>query len=157
RHRPFANRSVHARPRCCCDRLSSISSRPPDVLPEFPSRPMPALVTPLHARLQRSGLVMMKTTLILMLAGALIGVVVASFVVPPALAWYTAPGGLPQGTQIQALVQIPEVIRYATSQLMHGQLIGGAIGAGLGLIGGLVLHFRSRSMTAAPATRTTTA
>jgi hypothetical protein len=100
---------------------------------------------------------MMKTTVILILAGALIGVVVASFVVPPALAWYTAPGGLPQGTQIQALVQIPEVIRYATGQLMRGQLIGGAIGAGLGLIGGLVLHFRGRSMTATPATRTTAA
>ena len=100
----------------------------------------------------------MKTTLILILAGALVGVVVASFVVPPALAWYTAPGGLPQGTQIQALVQIPEVIRYATGQLMHGQLIGGAIGAGLGLVGGLVLNLRGRStMTAAPTTRTTTA
>jgi len=71
----------------------------------------------------------MKTTLILMLAGALIGVVVAAFVVPPALAWYTAPGGLPQGTQIQALVQIPEVIRYATGRLIHGQLIGGGVGA----------------------------
>jgi hypothetical protein len=99
----------------------------------------------------------MKMTLILMLAGALIGVVVASFIVPPALAWYTAPGGLPQGTQIQALVQIPEVIRYATGRLLHGQLIGGAIGAGLGLIGGLALNFRGRSMTAAPVTRTTTA
>ena len=63
---------------------------------------------------------MMKTTVILMLVGALIGVVVASFVVPPALAWYTAPGGLPQGTQIQALVQNPEVIRYATGQLIRG-------------------------------------
>ena len=99
----------------------------------------------------------MKTTVLLMLAGALIGVVVASFVVPPALAWYTAPGGLPQGTQIQALVQIPEVIRYATGRLIRGQLIGGAIGAALGLIGGLVLNFRGRPFTTAPTTRTTTA
>src|SRR5689334_22532935 len=50
----------------------------------------------------------MKTTVILMLVGALIGVIAASFIVPPALAWYTAPGGLPQGAQIQAVVQIPE-------------------------------------------------
>ena len=99
----------------------------------------------------------MKTTLILMLAGALIGVVVAAFVVPPALAWYTAPGGLPQGTQIQALVQIPEVIRYATGRLIHGQLIGGGVGAALGLIAGLVLNYRTRPVPTARATRTTTA
>ena len=99
----------------------------------------------------------MKTTVILVLAGALLGVVAASFIVPPALAWYTAPGGLPQGTQIQALVQIPEVIRYATGRLIHGQLIGAAIGAAIGLVAGLVLTYRSRPMVAAPATRTTTA
>jgi hypothetical protein len=57
----------------------------------------------------------MKTALILMLAGALVGVMVASLLVPPMLSWYTSPGGLPQGSQIQAVVQIPEVIRYATS------------------------------------------
>ncbi len=99
----------------------------------------------------------MKTTLILIFAGALIGVFAASLIVPPALAWYTAPGGLPQGTQIQALVQIPEVIRYATGRLIHGQLIGAGIGAALGLVTGIILHYRSRPMAAAPATRTTTA
>jgi hypothetical protein len=99
----------------------------------------------------------MKTTLILILAGALVGIFAASFMVPPALAWYTAPGGLPQGTQIQALVQIPEVIRYATGRLIHYQLIGGAIGAALGLAVGLVMKFRPRPLTAAPTTRTSTA
>lgn len=93
----------------------------------------------------------MKTTLILVLAGALLGVVVASYVVPPALAWYTAPGGLPQGAQIQALVQISEVIKYATSKLLHAQLIGGAIGAALGLIAGIFLTIQRRRATAAPA------
>ena len=34
----------------------------------------------------------MKTVLIFVLAGALMGVIVASLVVPPALSWYTAPG-----------------------------------------------------------------
>ena len=99
----------------------------------------------------------MKTTLILVLVGALIGIVAASFLVPPALAWYTAPGGLPQGTQIQALVQIPQVIRYATGRLMHWQMIGAAIGAGLGLIAGFLVHYRTRPETTAPATRTTAA
>lgn len=86
----------------------------------------------------------MKTTLILVLAGALLGVVVASYIVPPALAWYTAPGGLPQGAQIQAVVQISEVIKYATSKLLHAQLIGGAIGGALGLIAGGFLALQKR-------------
>lgn len=72
--------------------------------------------------------------LVLLLAGALIGAVIASFLVPPMLSWYTSPGGLPQGAQIQAVVQIPEVIRYATSKLLMGQAIGAALGAGLGLM-----------------------
>jgi len=84
-------------------------------------------------------------TLVFVLAGALIGVVVASLVVPPALAWYTAPGGLPQGAQIQALVQIPDVIRYSTGRLMRGQLIGGVIGAIVGLILGLLTNARGRA------------
>src|SRR5258708_27421976 len=65
-----------------------------------------------------------------MLVGALAGIVAASYIGPPALGWYTSPGGLPQGAQIQAVVQIPEVIRYATSRLIQGQAIGGGIGAG---------------------------
>lgn len=91
-----------------------------------------------------------KTTLILMFAGALIGVVAASLIVPPALAWYTSPGGLPQGAQIQAVVQIPEVIRYATSRLLHGQLVGAAIGAALGLIAGLFAAMRPRPVMITP-------
>lgn len=86
----------------------------------------------------------MKTTIILLLLGAITGVVIASFVVPPALSWYTTPGGLPGGAQVQAVVQIPEVIRYATTSLIRGQLIGGGIGAAVGLVLGIVLGFRGR-------------
>ena len=86
----------------------------------------------------------MRATLVLMLVGAIVGAVIASFVVPPALAWYSSPGGLPQGAQIQAVVQIPEVIRYATSHLIRGQLIGAAIGAALGLVVGIVLSIPTR-------------
>jgi hypothetical protein len=74
-----------------------------------------------------------KNVLIFVLGGALLGIVIASLIVPPALSWYTAPGGLPQGAQIQALVQIPEVIKYSTGRLIRGQLIGAAIGAMIGL------------------------
>ena len=49
----------------------------------------------------------MKNTLIFMLAGALLGIVIASFIIPPALVWYSEPGGLPGGASVQALVQIP--------------------------------------------------
>ena len=95
----------------------------------------------------------MKTTLIFMLLGALAGVVAASYVVPPAMSWYTAPGGLPQGAQVQALVQIPEVIRYATSKLIRWQAIAGTVGAGLGLVLGVLLAVRRRG--AQPAKPTT--
>jgi hypothetical protein len=86
-----------------------------------------------------------KTILIFVLSGALLGVVIASLVIPPALSWYTAPGGLPQGTQIQALVQIPEVIRYATGRLMVGQAVGGVIGALVGLVAGILMMRKSEA------------
>jgi hypothetical protein len=86
----------------------------------------------------------MKTAIIFALVGALVGIVVASYIVPPALAWYSAPGGLPQGAQIQAVVQIPEVIRYSTSKLLRGQLIGGTIGAIVGLLFGVVVAMKRR-------------
>jgi hypothetical protein len=50
---------------------------------------------------------------------------------------------LPEGAQIQALVQIPEVIRYSTGRLIRGQLIGAAIGAIVGL--GMAFFVRARS------------
>jgi hypothetical protein len=88
----------------------------------------------------------MKTTVMLILAGALLGVAIASWVVPPALAWYTTPGGLPKGAEVQAVVQISEVIRYSTSRLIRGQLIGAAIGAAMGLAFGIFLDVRSRRL-----------
>jgi len=97
----------------------------------------------------------MKTTVILVLAGALAGVAIASWVVPPALAWYTTPGGLPKGAEVQAVVQISEVIRYSTSRLIRGQVIGAAVGAAIGLALGIFLDIRSRrppvSLPATPA------
>jgi hypothetical protein len=91
--------------------------------------------------------VSVKTVLIFVLAGALLGVAIASLVIPPALSWYTAPGGLPQGAQIQAIVEIPEVIRYATGKLLRAQMIGGGLGATLGLVGGIFISRKRRSGT----------
>lgn len=87
----------------------------------------------------------MKGALILMLSGALVGIAAASAIVPPLLGWYTSPGGLPQGAQVQAVVQIPEVIRYATSRLILYQAIGAGIGALLGLV--VRLMFRRKPVT----------
>jgi len=92
----------------------------------------------------------MKVTVILVLIGALAGVVAASLIVPPALAWYTSPGGLPQGAQVSSVVQIPEVIRYATTKLLHWQVIGAAIGAAAGLILGMFVTMRPRPVVIHP-------
>lgn len=98
-----------------------------------------------------------KTVLILILTGALLGVAVASYVVPPALSWYSAPGGLPENTEIRALVQIPDVIRYATAKLIYGQAVGAGIGAVVGLILGMVVAFKRRPVPAPPPAPGTTA
>jgi hypothetical protein len=87
---------------------------------------------------------MFKTTFILMLSGALAGVFIAAWIVPPTLAWYSAPGGLPQGAQVQAVVQIPEVIRYSTDKLIRWQAIAAAIGASGGLALGVFFALNKR-------------
>jgi hypothetical protein len=91
-----------------------------------------------------------KNLVIALLVGALLGVILTSLVVPSWLSWYTAPGGLPQGAQIQAIVQIPEVIRYATGKLLRAQLIGGSLGALVGLGVGIFLSRRARPRSNAP-------
>jgi hypothetical protein len=91
----------------------------------------------------------MKTTMISVLVGAFLGAAVASLVVPPALAWYTSPGGLPRGANIPAVVQIPEVIRYATTSLIQGQLVGAGLGGAAGL-GFAAVFLRRRKGAAAP-------
>ena len=93
----------------------------------------------------------MKTTIILTLAGALLGIAVASFVVPPALSWYSEPGGLPHGASVQAVVQIPEVIRYTTSKLLYAQTVAACLGAAAGLALGIVVSRRGRRPAPPPA------
>jgi hypothetical protein len=76
----------------------------------------------------------MKTVLIFLLLGALLGAAAASFAVPPALSWYNEPGALQKSGQVQALVNIPEVIRYTTDRLIKSQAIGAGIGGLVGLV-----------------------
>ena len=71
----------------------------------------------------------MKGAVIWILAGALAGIVAASFIVPPMLSWYNEAGFLSQGGQAAAMVNLPEVVRYSTSRLIRGQAIGAVIGA----------------------------
>lgn len=104
----------------------------------------------------------MKTVLIFTLLGALLGVAAASVVVPPALGWYNEAGYLSQprsGTAQapQSLVNVPELIRYTTSRLIRGQVIGGAVGAAAFLVIGVLVARRGARRSApsanAPASR----
>jgi hypothetical protein len=103
-----------------------------------------------------------RTVVIFVLLGAIVGAVAASLVVPPTLSWYNEAGflsqqGQPAGQQVQALVNIPQVIRYATSRLLKAQAIGAGLGAFTFLILGSYSASRSRRRVkpARPATATT--
>ena len=93
----------------------------------------------------------MKTVTIFLLLGAILGAAAATVIVPPSLSWYNEAGFLSQSgqaSQVQALVNIPQVIRYATNRLIRGQLIGAAIGAVAFLILGIVVASKGRSRSA---------
>ena len=81
----------------------------------------------------------MKTVLVWMMMGAILGAVVASFVVPPMLSWYNEPGSISPGKQVETLCNLPELIRYTSSRLIRGQLIGAAIGGVLFLLLGIMV------------------
>jgi len=91
-----------------------------------------------------------KTVLVSMMVGAILGTVVASLVVPPLLSWYNEAGALTDGKQIQTLCNLPELIRYTSTRLIRGQLIGAGAGALLFLFPGLMSVRRRQA--AVPAT-----
>jgi len=91
-----------------------------------------------------------KTVLVSMMIGAILGTVVASLVTPRVLSWYNETGAITAGKQIQTLCNLPELIQYASKWLIRGQLIGAGIGALLFLFPGLMTARRRRE--AAPAT-----
>jgi hypothetical protein len=92
----------------------------------------------------------MKGTVIWVLAGALVGIVAASFIVPPMLSWYNEAGFLAQGNQAAAMVNLPEVVRYSTSRLIRGQAIGAGLGAVVFFAMGLAVGGRRRKKSATP-------
>ncbi len=93
-----------------------------------------------------------RTIALFVVIGVLIGVVVASLVVPPVLTWYNEPGKISPGKQVETVCNLPEVIRYATTRLIRGQLIGGAVGGVLFLgVGLLVVRRRRPPATPVPA------
>lgn len=93
----------------------------------------------------------MKTLLILALLGADVGIAVASFAAPRMLAWYSAPAGLPNGAQIQTIVDISAVIRHATGQLIRYQMLGAALGAAGGVALGVFMRTRGKKPASGPA------
>src|SRR5437763_10944065 len=80
----------------------------------------------------------MHRVLVFMMVGAIVGAVAASFIVPPVLGWYNEPGAISPGKQVETLCNIPELIRYTSSRLLRGQLIGAAIGALVFLFPGIL-------------------
>lgn len=97
----------------------------------------------------------LRTVLVFMLIGALLGALVASFVVPPWLAWYNEPGAITPGKQVETLCNLPELIRYTSSRLLRGQLIGAAIGALVFLFPGILVVRRRADTTGLPVKATT--
>jgi hypothetical protein len=91
-----------------------------------------------------------KTVLVYMLVGAMLGAVAGSFIVPPVLAWYNTPGEFSPNKPVETLCNIPELIRYATSWMWRGQLIGAGVGAVLFFFPGFFAARRRRE-PAAPA------
>ena len=89
-----------------------------------------------------------RSILTLMMVGAILGAVVASCIVPPALGWYNATGKIAGAKEVETLCNVPELIRYATGRLLRGQMIGAALGAVLFGVVGMVVHGRRGSATA---------
>jgi len=90
-----------------------------------------------------------RTVLLTMLLGAILGLVVASFVVPPVLAWYNAPGAIStSGKQVETLCNLPDLIRYTSKRLLLGQAIGAFLGAVAFFFPGLALSRRGAAPSA---------
>ncbi len=88
---------------------------------------------------------LLRTVLTLMLAGALLGGVIAGYMAPKYLEWNTTS---PYATTTQC--DLPAVVRQVASDILKSQTIGALSGAGAGLVLGLVLGMRSRKRKAAP-------
>ncbi len=96
---------------------------------------------------------MVKTVIIFVLLGAILGAVAASIVAPPALGWYNEAGFLSQNGQPQVMVNLPQVIKYTSERILKAQAVGGGLGAFTFLVLGLVSAGRRRRAPATPPAR----
>ncbi|MFY2556140.1 hypothetical protein ACN469_00695 [Corallococcus terminator] len=74
-----------------------------------------------------------KTLLNFVLAGALLGILVASWVGPSAIGWYNE---TPLATQ--TMCNLPQVIQKVSSDLLGWQSVGAGIGAAVFLVLGIL-------------------
>jgi len=86
-----------------------------------------------------------KTLLNFVLAGTLLGALVASWVGPHAIGWYNE---TPLATQ--TMCNLPEVVRNVTSQLLTWQVIGAGIGAAVFLALGILFTLRMNKKARPP-------
>lgn len=75
-----------------------------------------------------------KTVMLFLLSGAIIGAVVASLIAPGLYAWAATPG-----ETTQEIISRVSVIREATSMLMKAQAVGAGVGGLAGLIAGVIV------------------
>ncbi len=86
---------------------------------------------------------LLRTVLNFVVAGALLGILAASFAGPRFLTWYNQPG------QGKALCDCADNTRQTAEQLLHYQLLGTGIGGALGLAGGIAFVVIRRKKAAA--------
>lgn len=86
-----------------------------------------------------------RTIALFVVVGFLLGVIVASIVVPPVLTWYNEPGKISPNKQVETVCNLPDVIRYATGHLIRGQLLGGTVGGVAFLVIGLAVERRRQT------------
>lgn len=79
-----------------------------------------------------------KTLLNFVLAGTLLGILVASWAGPHFIGWYNE---TPLATQ--TMCNLPQVIRHVSSDLLTWQTIGAGVGAAVFLVLGIVFTVRA--------------
>ncbi len=83
----------------------------------------------------------LKQLSLVLLAGAIVGAIVASVIAPGFIAWYVTPGA-----EGQALCNCPVLAAAVTRQLLQWQTAGALTGAVLfGVVGALVIKRRGRA------------
>lgn len=88
----------------------------------------------------------MRSVLNFVVAGALLGVLVTSFVAPRFMAWDNTPG------MGKALCDCAETTRQTASRLVNAQLIGCGVGALVGALGGIAFGVARRKKAATATT-----